>query len=379
MRPDLSTAAKQTFQVVALLATVLVVGIHYKSDIPDSDSVAMATWNQLTQEFLFGGIARVSVPLFAFAAGFFYFRSHDGSLACSIQKWRQRGRTVALPYFLVASLAMFSWLMIRRISGESVDWTWMHFIGQWLLHPPAEQLWFLRDLMVLVTLAPIINWLGQSGRRCYVALGTLAVAWAANWQPFPTLFGWHVLHIETLFFFVAGMVALRHISWLESTCQFRTQTISVLLGLWSTLLVVRICIRPDFDIWYIHRCGWSDLLLHKASILIGCVALFALCSRVRHSALTRLSGASFFVFLFHEFPLRAVAHRLVERMGDTTNSCWYLTPLVLLICFGGASLMSHWLPAWFAFLTGGRTPHRATSIVGVVRTNDSASQRCNAG
>ncbi len=98
VRNDLSIEAKQTFQVVALLATILMVGIHYKSDVPDSPDPALATWNELGQEFLFGGVGRVAVPLFSFAAGFFYFRSDDGSLASYRKKLVQRFRSVLFPF-----------------------------------------------------------------------------------------------------------------------------------------------------------------------------------------------------------------------------------------------------------------------------------------
>ena len=121
MRNDLSAETKQSFQVVALLATILVVGIHYKSDIPDLPDPHHATWNQLAQEFLFGGIARVAVPMFAFAAGVFYFRSDDGSLDSYQTKLKQRLRTVALPYFIISTIAFATWLLIARMEERPLD------------------------------------------------------------------------------------------------------------------------------------------------------------------------------------------------------------------------------------------------------------------
>ena len=218
MRNDLSIEAKQTFQVVALLATILVVGIHYKSNVPDYPDPALATWNELAQEFVFGGIGRVAVPLFAFAAGFFYFRSDDGTLACYRKKLQQRLRSVLFPFFIIGSIAMTSWLVVRRIEGNPVELTTGQFLSTWLLHPPAVQLWFLRDLMVLVCIAPAIRWWMRKVSAT-VVIGVIAAMWAVNWQVFPIVAGWRLLHMETLLFFVLGYAAVSQVQLIERARQ----------------------------------------------------------------------------------------------------------------------------------------------------------------
>lgn len=362
MRTDLSVEAKQSFQVVALLATILVVGIHYRSDVPDFSDPHLATWNQLAQEFVFGGIARVAVPMFALAAGLFYFRSDDGSLASYRIKLKRRLRTVALPYFIVASVAFAVWLLFARVGGRELELGFADFVTAWLLHPPAQQLWFLRDLMLLVIVAPAIRFCCTRRTARPVFLLVLIVAWAANVQFFPIVAGWRLIQMETLLFFTIGCLASQHTKWIEGIGRVTGMTVATTITLWGMLVATRITVKADSDIWYVSDYGAADLMLHQASILVGCVALFMIAWRMRHPSLIQLSGASFFVFLVHEFPLRSVVRQLSDQFLNHDTSCWIVLPIVLIGCFFAALILSRVAPPIVDILTGGRTPSQAARI-----------------
>ncbi|WP_218933357.1 acyltransferase family protein [Rubripirellula lacrimiformis] len=377
MDHDLSIQAKQTFSIVTLLATVLVVGIHYKSDVPDLPDATLATWNQLGQEFLFGGVARVAVPVFAFAAGLFYFRSDDGTFGCYCKKLSDRVRTVAIPFFIVGSVAMTFWLLVRRSEGKPIDLTMAEFLSTWWLRPPAEQLWFLRDLMVLVVIAPVIRWLGSRTAVAVVALALIGGSWLLDFQWFPPVAGWRILQMETLLFFMLGCMSLSRRSWIEMAGRASLSVIALGWLIWSALVAIRIYLRADFDIWYADDHGIADLLLHQSSILVGTVVLYMTAWRMRHRWLLYLASGSFFVYLVHEFPLRAIAHRLTDRFMDPDYSCWLLTPVVLVGCYATAMLLGRFCPAAMAMLTGGRIPRPAPSNVAPsnVAVSNSPSRR----
>lgn len=360
MAQDLSAEAKQTFQIVALVSTLLVVGIHYQSAAPTSPLADNATWNELSQEFLLGGLARVAVPLFALAAGLFYFRSDDGTRACYLRKLKQRGRTVLIPYFIIASLATTSWLVVRHAEGDPVQLSMGQFLATWLLRPPAEQLWFLRDLFVLVAIAPVIRRFVAAAPAAY--LGFVASIWFFNFQPFPLVAGWHLLNMETLLFFSIG-AALVDRSWMvESLGKLSVSAVAGLMILWFDLVVTRIMMRADFDCWYRGDYSITNLLMHKISIVVGCGALFAFCWKIRSEVLVRLSGMAFFVYLVHEFPLRAVVERVAESTMDKPGWFYVTFPTAIVICFVAASLMNRTVPSAVAMLTGGRTPESAQKI-----------------
>lgn len=362
MPADLSKHAKETFQIVGLLATVMVVGIHYKSDVPDSPGLGDATWNELLQEFWLGGVARVAVPMFAFTAGLFYFRSDDGTFRCYRRKLSQRCRSIAFPYFIVASVAMTSWLLIRRMRSEWLDLQPADFLSSWLLRPPAEQLWFLRDLMVLVLIAPLIRWLVQTKPRRYVTVSAVIVAWMLNWQPTPIVAGWHLIHVETLAFFTLGAVAAKRLDLVTRATQWSLRTGFLLSIAWLGLVALRVCSRADFDIWYRNDYSLPDLLLHQSSILVGCLALLNLAAHANIATLRCWSGAAFFVFLIHEFPLRALVRSVADTIVGPSMACWICFPAVVVGCFAFALWTSRRLPSVFAMVTGGRTPTRAACL-----------------
>ncbi len=362
MHTDLSAEARQSFQVVALLATILVVGIHYKSDVPDFPDPHLATWNQLAQEFLFGGIARVAVPMFALSAGLFYFRSDDGSLDSYRAKIKQRTRTVAIPYLIVSTFAFAVWLLLARLQGRPTDLGVGEFFARWLLHPPAEQLWFIRDLLLLVAIAPIIRFCCLHRLLRPALLGGLLVAWAANVQILPEVAGWHLIHIETLLFFSIGCVATLYPKWIEGIGRVSAMTVSFTIAFWCMLVATRITVKADFDLWYATDYTPAALMLHQSSILVGCLALYMIAFRMRYPSLIQLSGGAFFVYLVHEFPLRTVVRKSADAVLDHDTSSWFVTPLVLIGCFAAATLLSRIAPSFVGILTGGRTPARAKRI-----------------
>jgi len=366
---QLSTQAKQSFQVVALFATVLVVGIHYKSAVPNHSDPGLASLNELAQEFLLGGIARVAVPVFAFAAGLFYFLSDDGTLATYRKKLRQRCRTLLLPYLIVGSVAMLFWAVVRVFEGKPFGMEVGEFFGTWLFRPPAEQLWFLRDLMVLVLIAPAIGFLCRHRVLRFGLIALVGGAWIGNQQFAPIVMGWHALHLETLLFFVLGCVAAAHPVWIERAGQVSTSTLSGVVLVWFALVATRVGLRPNFDIWYNNEFGVVDLILHQTSILVGGVCLFGLAWRMRFDFWIQLSGASFFVYLVHEFPLRAVVARVAGRVCEPSTSCWIVAPVVIVGCYAAAVVMSRLCPSVFAIITGGRGPTVALPRIKAITEN----------
>ena len=118
--------------------------------------------------------------------------------------------------------------------------------------------------------------------------------------------------------------------------------------------------------WYVQDYQLFDLLLHQSSIIVGSATLFMTASRLRFDSLIRLSGASFFVYLVHEFPLRGIVDRFEARFLEHSTACWIVTPLVVIFCFATAMLLNRFLPSLVPIVTGGRTPTSATRLTATV-------------
>ncbi len=370
VRTSLSAEAKQTFQVVALLATICVVAIHYRSVTPHSAVIAEASPNALAQEILIGGLARFAVPMFAFAAGFFYFLSDDGSLGTYFRKLSQRARSVLAPYLVLGFAATVSWLAVRYLEGDTESKSLRDLVLTWLLRPPAEQLWFLRDLMLLVLVAPIVCRIATTKHS--MGLIAVATAWAMNCQPFPIVGGplvqgWYLLNIETLFFFCLGCAAVHRVDWIERLGRIDSLTTTGLVMVWIGLVVARVFVRPNFDCWYVSDYEIASLLLHKLSILTGCMAVWSLSWKLRSPMFCRLSGAAFFVYLIHEFPMRAIVARVFGPLLGKAAYFWVMFPTVTFCCFALAMLLNRYAPRLIALVTSGRTPESAAKLSGASR------------
>ncbi len=356
----LSAKTKQAFQVIGVVATFMVVAIHYRSAVPATLNANDADWNSLAQEFLLGGISRVAVPLFALAAGLFYFASCDGTLANHQAKIRSRISTLLVPYLIMGGVAVGAQLAIRFIERDPVLHSTQGLILTWWLKPPAEQLWFLRDLIVLTVLAPFIGWLLQ--RASLAVLTSLALLWFNNFQPFPILEGWYVLNIETLLFFVFGGALASRPQWIDRVVNTSLANTVTLTVLWTILVAMRVGLQPNFDAWYVKEYSIATLLLHQIAILVGIAACLAWAGRSESTAWPKLSGLSFFVYLVHEFPLRAVVERFAGMTSLGENSFWIAAPVVTVLCFLCGGMLCQITPTLFQVVAGGRTPMRALQI-----------------
>ncbi|WP_153557724.1 acyltransferase family protein [Roseimaritima sediminicola] len=360
----LSDQLQKTFRLAALMATVLVVLIHYRSADTlghDLQGGGLQGWGQ---EWLVNGVARVAVPLFALAAGCFYFVSFSGSLRDYLQKLSKRVRTVAVPYLLMSTLAVFSWLALRYATATPVEADAAQLATRLLLHPMAEQLWFLRDLMVLVSIAPLLGFF--VARWPAVFLGGLSLLWMTETQPAPIIAGWYLVNNETLLFFCLGACLARQpavLGRLERLTRCSAPLAGGLVGLWMGVLAARMVIAPEFDLWYVQDYTATGLILQKVGIAIGCVAVLATggCA-ARHAApqgwWMRLSSDSFFVYLIHEFPLREALERAGGMVVPVAWRFWLVAPLAILLSFAAAEAASRWTPTLVAVLTGGRIPGR---------------------
>jgi surface polysaccharide O-acyltransferase-like enzyme len=309
---------------------------------------------------LLGGVGRVAVPLFALAAGLFYFASCDGTIANHVAKLRSRVFTLLVPYLIIGGVAVGAQLAMRFIERDPIGHSAHELVFTWWFRPPAEQLWFLRDLIVLSALAPAIGWLLQRAPFAFVA--SVALLWFNNVQPFPIVEGWYSIHTETLLFYSIGAVVAKRPEWMERLINTSRANAVTLTVLWIGLVTLRVWVQPNFDAWYVREYTQTALWTHQTAILFGLAACFAWAGRTSSPAWSKLSGLAFFVYLVHEFPLRAVVERFAATTSLGENSFWITAPVVVSVCFLSGRLVCEIAPTLFQVISGGRTPMRALQI-----------------
>ena len=143
---------------------VIVTFAHSYGKVEEGFSLLASDWN--TYEFLkllvSQTLVKVAVPVFFIMSGYLFFANVDKwDVVTYKKKILRRIKTLLLPYLIwnllmAVKLKTFSMNMFWAFwnpAGKQIDW----FGNEQLMTAPANMpLWFLRDLMVVSLLTPII-------------------------------------------------------------------------------------------------------------------------------------------------------------------------------------------------------------------------------
>ncbi|WP_116139163.1 acyltransferase family protein [Trinickia diaoshuihuensis] len=277
------------------------------------------------------GVARISVPLLFLIAGYLFFLDFEPTLASLLGKLKSRSKTLLLP-FLFWNLATLGVLVLAQsLPAASRFLSGKHLLASQLsapafldllfgIHgePIAYQFWFVRDLMVLVLLAPLVYVVcRRAGAAAVLALLSL---WLANiwWTPVPAC-------DATLFFTMGAWLAIK-----GSTPFFLDR-----IGAISTVLYVPLLLADAS-----RFAGPEYVVVHKVSVLLGVVSAlwmtrFAIRSDAMTRHLVRLGDASFFVFAAHE-PLLTICRKVSLKWvplhsSDVALGFYFLIPAFVIV------------------------------------------------
>ena len=307
-----------------------------------SISTGYALW---IQRLVSGELTRIAVPLFFAISGYLFFQNFSSPIKEFFEnKIKKRVHTVLLPYLL--------WSIWGFILLSLIQWILPGYGMSIVGHKPNEvlyiiflnpvgtyQLWFLKDLFILILFTPIIYW-GIKYLRFFLIL-LLCFFWINGIQYF--------IQIESIFFFVlGGYIALEYKSILYK--KYSQKIIAIL----------------KFCIWLIF-CGFLveynlGYYSHCIGILLGIWSLWCmydvLYSYIRRiNNLKKLAGYSFFIYVAHE-PLLTVIKKLLLCIGGSPIMIliiYFMAPLITIcVCVVIGCLLKDRFPKFYAFISGGR-------------------------
>ena len=282
------------FEVISQLRLpmiILVTFAHSYGGVEEGYSLLASEWN--TYEFLkllvSQTLVKVAMPVFFMISGYLFFANVDQWNANTYkQKMLRRFKTLLIPYLIwnmlmAIKLKTFSWNMFWiywKPAGAQIDW----FGQEQLMTAPANMpLWFLRDLMVVSLLTPIIYILIRKlGSWLMVVLTVLYLSGVCAFIP--------GLSAYAVYFFTFGaFFSIRKMDLVASLkhVEIPAYVLSILLAL-SMLLTY-------------GTSAFSSLML--CFRLMGAVSVFCLASRILSSTNRRLPSvvcdSSYFVYLAH--------------------------------------------------------------------------------
>ncbi len=275
-------------------------------------------------------------------------------------KYRRRIQSLFVPYLIWSGLGIVTFLLLQMLpwaqqfntNPERVisNLTAADLLKRWMLNPIPYQLWFLRDLIVMVAISPVIYVLIRRFGLCVMLpLGGAAILISQH-SAIEYRASYEIVRVEGLFFFMLGSyLALRGPFNLEYQVPGRR----ILLVGWFCFLAVRT---------YFIVCEREIAGLDKVSVGLGVPAVWLnydfleliLASRVS----LWLAHFTFFVYAAHypliAFLLRLFLHYFGASQGSHLLAFMLLPPLVITVCVCAAVLVRRLASPVYLVLTGGR-------------------------
>ena len=342
-------------------------GVQYGLDHPD--------WYIWVINFFSEVLPQIGVPLFFIISGFLFFHHVDFDGNVYQQKLRKRIKTLLIPYLLwnlIAILIHAVYLMpllFPNAGQEEVHITFVRLFHTFFANLPNEgifvtpeavvsnsgfpypvnlPMWYVRELMVMVLLSPVIFWLMRlMGKWLVVILGVVYYFYHPLVMPEGS---WGVLMSQAAFFFSWGAYyGIHKTNFVDS---FRRHT-------YMPLLYLPVAIADALT-----RGTSYNLYIHQAGALLGIVSVVVIVAYLLESGKVKvnktLANSSFFVYALHVSIIAEVAKVvfIVFHLSDNVFSMlvlYVITPLcTAALCVALYVLLKRYVPFLCNLLTGGR-------------------------
>lgn len=341
-------------RVLSLISIIIVLYIHSGFHADEIEGMVM---NDRVQEFVSGMMGRCAVPLFYVISGYLFFLRVPEGMKSIYGKMRKRVGTLVVPYIIGCLFFVgFGVLMtvlpgVSKYMNSSVLPLFSKPIGEILRSifydagngsPCAFQLWFLRDLILIVAISPL--W--------YLCLkhlkwGFVAVVFVLTYFDVP-----HVPFYSLFWFVLGGRLTKAKIEMGGVSGRIKV----AIFGLFLIISIVQL-LSPDMLEWN---------LLRIPIIMLGIIGIWGLYDAFverkfclsHHKWLGIACQFTFFIYLFHEPTLNIVRKLIVVVLGK--NELGYLasyliSPWIFTVCAVFAGLLFRkYLPRVYDVCTGGR-------------------------
>jgi peptidoglycan/LPS O-acetylase OafA/YrhL len=336
---EISDYLSKKLRFLSFFLVILVVFIHnYFGNIPPTD-----TFSYIFQTTLSRGISYIANPLFFIISGFLFFRKQEiPSIKNYTEMLFKKIRTLAVPYILTSALVLVIYIYLKIDHYTSIT----EVIKVWLTDPVPFQLWFLRYLMLLCIISPLIYYLIKKTKYIYLIFILLA------WFIFYSEVDWALISIT--FFSVGAFIAIHEIQVPDFNKNYLLPA-SVILG-WIFLSYIACIIYEDN---FVVKC-----LIRNVAILCGLAAVWLLYDIFHKYAGKWLDAGilsySFFIYLFHLPLIIFVRKALMMTIPDPysvigSDIVYVLTPIVTVItCIIMGYMLKRFIPPVYNIFTGSR-------------------------
>ena len=344
----LTKEESERIRIIKFIAIIFIVYLHsYTTEVNFSDgvnTVYFPVWLWIFEEGISQVVSRCGVPVFFLISSILLFKSDQSY--CNVV--RKKAKTLLLPYLIWNTFWIAVFIILQSLpfttvyfSGNNTpilqcsltQWFGLYGIGQ--EYPHCYPLWFMRDLMAVILVFPIIKAAVNRCPRIMAGLGIILTV-----MPF-SFYG-----KTALAWFIIGAAIVRmqiHITIFDHVSVLKISTI-YLLGLAVSLLI-------------------NTSILRNIFILVGLVFWIRLSKEIYHNEnirkkLLRLSKYTFIIYVLHELTLSSV-RKVCIRVFPTTPgwlfSEYMLIPVFIITgCILAGIAFKKIIPGMYMLSTGGR-------------------------
>lgn len=343
-------------RVLSLISIIFVLYIH--SRFQPNEIMGMAYYDKI-QLFTSEMIGRCAVPLFYLISGYLFFMKVPDGVKSIGRKIRKRIKSLLIPYFIgcvffvifYSFIALLPWTSNLINSSSSIMPLFQKPYSIILIsifydggtgYPCAFQLWFLRDLILIVATSPL--W--------YLCLkhlkwGFVAVVFVLTYFDVP-----HVPFYSLFWFVLGGQLTKAKIEMGGVSGRIKV----AIFGLFLIISIVQL-LCPDMLEWN---------LLRIPIIMLGIIGIWGLYDALvekkfclsHHKWLATACQYTFFIYLFHEPTLNIVRKSIVVVLGKNEfgyMASYLISPWIFTVCAVFAGLLFRkYLPRVYDVCTGGR-------------------------
>jgi surface polysaccharide O-acyltransferase-like enzyme len=347
----------EKIKVLSAVSIILVLYIHAGFTLQDTEGMTFIVY---AQGMLSKMIGRCAVPLFYMISGYLFFYKVPAGIHSIFEKIKKRIKTLLIPYIIGNVFFIVFYAVIESIPGTRQfmnDSVFLLFKKDWVTilisvfydmgngMPQAFQLWFLRDLIILVALSPIWYLLFKYLKWFWIPVVFLLNYFSIEYIPLQSL-------LWSLFWFSLGGALVN----VDISKKCKKQTIILL-----SLLFLIFCL---VQLFYPALPVWEHITI--PIILLGIIAIWFMYDTIvppsfslqTHAWLAKVCAFTFFIYLFHEASLNIVKKIILHILGGNELGyivCYFTSPWIFITVavFIGIG-MKKYIPKLYSIAVGGR-------------------------
>lgn len=380
------TNDKLLSQTISFLRFPLIVGVaflHFNllEGLPVSGTIYglnYPEWYFYLMQFFSNVVPSIVVPLFFFISGFLFFYHTEFCSDAYKRKLHTRIKTLLIPFLLWNTITLllksarilpFIASLDAPIQGMEFRFSWIRLFNTFFnydkyngilvtpdamaeistaSYPIAVPMWYVRDLMVMVLLAPAIYWMmKRKGAWIVISIGIIKYCVIPILLPhggYPSQF------VFALFFFSWGAYfSINRQNFVETMRQYKYLPFLYL----PVAIIDTLTKRTDYNLYF-----------HDAGVLLGIASVVIVASYLVEKEKVRvnptLANASFFIYALHPILLNPLGRVIIMTLHLSENTLVMLAfyfgvpTITIILCLGIYIMLRRYLPNVWILLTGGR-------------------------